>query len=115
MEWLPATSTTVEPARFDIPFCAAGGIIRSDVAMRYQLGFVFHAGSLTAPFNAFTPQGTCELAMKSALAFGTSAANDSPNFSLFKPRNPSPAGAICGTGEPGTWSLIREITASTLS
>src|SRR5258706_13107134 len=115
MEWLPATSTTVEPARFDIPCCAAGGIIRSDVAMRYQLGFVFHAGSVTGPFNAFTPQGTCELAMKSALACGTSAANDSRNFSLFKPRKPSPAGSMGGTGAPGTGSLISEFTDSPLS
>src|SRR5258706_14486536 len=83
--------------------------------MRYQLGFAFHAGSLTAPFNAFTPQGTCELAMKSALACGTSAANDSRNFSLFKPRKPSPAGSMGVTGAPGTGSLISEFTDSPLS
>src|SRR5258706_8016582 len=83
--------------------------------MRYQIGYDFHAGSPTAPFNAFTPQGTCELAMKSALACGTSAANDSRNFSLFKPRKPSPAGSMGGTGAPGTGSLISEFTDSPLS
>ena len=42
MEWLPAASTTIEPARSDIARWAGGGIIRSSVATRYQLG-------LTAP------------------------------------------------------------------
>jgi hypothetical protein len=28
---------------------AGGGIIRSSVATRYQLGLVFHAGALIAP------------------------------------------------------------------
>src|SRR5258706_328412 len=40
--------------------CAGGGIILSWVAIRYQLGLVFHAGSLIAPLSASTPQGTCE-------------------------------------------------------
>ena len=44
-----ATSTTVEPARFDITRWAAGGIILSSVATRYQLGLVFHAGSVIVP------------------------------------------------------------------
>lgn len=37
-EWLAATSVTDEPARADIACCAAGGIIRSSVVSRYQLG-----------------------------------------------------------------------------
>jgi hypothetical protein len=45
MAWLP-TSTTVEPARSDIARCARGGIIRSSVATRYQLGLIRQAGSL---------------------------------------------------------------------
>jgi hypothetical protein len=32
--------------------CASGEIILSSAATRYQLGFVFHAGSVTVPANA---------------------------------------------------------------
>src|SRR5688572_24426820 len=46
-EWLPLTSITVEPARLDITRWASGGIILSSVATKYQLGFVFQAGSLS--------------------------------------------------------------------
>jgi hypothetical protein len=60
------TSEIVEPARFDIARCASGGIILSSVETRYQLGFVLHAGSLTAPLSASSPHGTCESAMKAA-------------------------------------------------
>ena len=42
-------STTVEPARFDMNCWAGGGIIRSSVATRYQLGFDFQEGSVTLP------------------------------------------------------------------
>src|SRR5437899_8525588 len=78
-EWLPLTSATVEPARFDIARCASGGIILSSVDTRYQLGFDFHAGSLTAPFRASRPHATCESAMNAAAAALTSAANDARN------------------------------------
>src|SRR5215469_11431897 len=61
-EWLPLTSTTVEPARLDIARCASGGIILSSVVSRYQLGFVFHAGCVMAPPSASTPHGTWESA-----------------------------------------------------
>src|SRR6266853_1037127 len=64
--WLPLTSTTVEPARLDIVRWASGGIILSSVVSKYQLGFVFHAGSLILPLSASTPQGTWESAMKAA-------------------------------------------------
>jgi hypothetical protein len=56
------TSATVEPARFDIARCSSGGIILSSVDTRYQLGFDFQAGSLTAPLSASRPNGTCESA-----------------------------------------------------
>ena len=56
--------------------CAGGGIMRSSVATRYQLGFAFQAGSVTAPASASTPQGTCESAMKAALSGSTSAAKE---------------------------------------
>jgi len=59
-EWLPLTSTTVEPARLDIARWTSGGIILSSVETRYQLGFVFHAGWLMEPLRASTPHGTCE-------------------------------------------------------
>ena len=70
MAWLALTSTTVEPARLDMARCASGGIILSAVATRYQLGLVFHAGSLTLPLSASTPHGTWESAMNAALSTG---------------------------------------------
>ena len=56
--WLPLTSTVVERARLDINRWASGGIILSSVLITYQLGFVFQAGSVIAPFSASTPHGT---------------------------------------------------------
>ena len=49
MAWLPAASTTLDPARFAMNRCAGGGIILSSVATRYQLGLDFHAGWLIVP------------------------------------------------------------------
>jgi hypothetical protein len=49
---------TVEPARSDKRRWAGGGIILSSVATRYQLGLLFHAGSLILPLSAPTPHGT---------------------------------------------------------
>src|SRR5215217_9433213 len=112
MAWLPALSTTVEPARWDMKRWAAGGIIRSSVATRYQLGFVFQAGSLTAPSSAPTPHGTCESAMNAAFSASTSAANEAANLTLSRNRKPSCGGRIGGTGAPGAGSLINEETDS---
>src|SRR5215204_6555010 len=72
MAWLPPVSTTVEPARADISRWAGGGIIRSSVATRYQLGLLRQAGSLTVPPSASTPHGTCESAMNAACSALTS-------------------------------------------
>src|SRR6516164_4118779 len=55
---------------------AGGGIIRSWVVMRYQLGLVRQAGSVIVPAGASTFQGTCESAMNAAWLSGRSAAND---------------------------------------
>ena len=55
---------------------AGGGIIRSSVATRYQLGLTRHAGSATVPSRAATPYGTCESAMNAACAAGRSPANE---------------------------------------
>jgi hypothetical protein len=66
MAWLPAASTTVEPARSDMARCAGGGFIRSSVATRYQLGLGRQAASVIDPPRASTPHGTCESAMKEA-------------------------------------------------
>src|SRR5882672_5026671 len=95
--------------------CAGGGIILSLLATRYQLGLVFHAGSLIAPLSASSPQGTCELAMKSAFSFGTSAAKDAANLALSSNRYPSCGGRIGGTGAPGTGFLMSAATDSPLS
>src|SRR5438552_18493645 len=114
-EWLPLTSTTVDPARLDIARWASGGIILSSVETRYQLGFVFHAGLLIAPLRASTPHGTCESAMNSATSEVTSAANDAANSFLSRNRYPSCGGRIGGTGAPGGGFLIGAATDSPAS
>ena len=76
--------------------CAGGGIIRSSVAIRYQLGLLRLAGSLIAPPSASRPHGTCESAMNAASRAGTSAANESANFSRSRKRNPFCGGRIGG-------------------
>src|ERR671919_211986 len=98
---------TVEPARFDMARCASGGIIRSSVATRYQLGFDFHAGSVTAPLSASSPHGTWESAMNDAASGLTSAAKDAWNFARSRNRYPSCGGIIGGTAAPGGGFLIR--------
>jgi|SRR5580698_5422722 hypothetical protein len=110
--WLPATSVTVEPARWDIARWAGGGIILSSLATRYQLGLVFHAGWVTAPASASTPQGTWEAAMKSAVSASTSAANEAANRAVSRNRKPSCGGKMGGTGAPGGGSLMSEETDS---
>src|SRR5258705_6597343 len=106
---------TVEPARSDMKRWAGGGIIRSSVATKYQLGLVFHAGSLIAPLSAPTPHGTCESAMNPALSPSTSAANEARNFVLSRNRKPSCGGNIGGTGAPGGGFWMSEETDSPLS
>src|SRR5882724_1583786 len=115
MAWLPLTSATVEPARFDMDRWATGGIILSSVTTRYQLGFALHAGSLIAPVRAATPQGTWESAMNAAFSGSTSAAKDAGNFALSRNRYPSCGGWIGGTGAPGGGSLMSVATDSPLS
>src|SRR5215467_965664 len=95
--------------------CASGGIILSSVETRYQLGLVFHAGSVTAPASASTPHGTCESAMNDAASGLTSAANDARNFARSRNRNPSCGARIGGTGAPGGGFLISDDTDSPLS
>src|SRR5258705_8352228 len=115
MAWLPATSTTVEPARSDMARWAGGGIMWSSVATRYQLGFVRHAGSLTMPPSASTPHGTCESARNSACEVGRSPANEAWNLSRSRKRNPLVGGRMGGTGDPGGGSAMRVLTDSPLS
>src|SRR5439155_15032178 len=52
----------------------------SSVAIRYQLGLAFHAGSLILPLRASTPHGTWESAMFAAFSASTSAAKEARNF-----------------------------------
>src|SRR5438034_6313588 len=94
---------------------AGGGIILSSVATRYQLGLVFHAGSLIAPLSAPTPHGTCDSAMNAAFSASTSAANAAWNLALSRNKKPSCGGSIGGTGAPGGGSLISADTDSPLS
>src|SRR5215813_8478593 len=99
--WLLSTSTTAAPARFDMARCAAGGIILSLVATRYQVGLDFHAGLVTTPLRASTPHGTWASAMNLAASGGTSAAKEAANLSLSRSKKPSCGGRIGGTGAPG--------------
>src|SRR5450432_1621836 len=94
---------------------AGGGIIRSSVAIKYQLGLVFQAGSVIVPPSASTPQGTWESAMNADFSASTSAANEEANFALSRNRKPSCGGRIGGTGAPGGGSLMSEDTDSPLS
>src|SRR5215470_19671868 len=95
--------------------CASGGIILSSVETRYQLGFVFQAGSVTAPLSASSPHGTCESAMNDASFALTSAANDTRNFARSRNRYPSCGGRIGGTGAPGGGFWMSDDTDSPLS
>ena len=63
--------------------------MRSSVDTKYQLGFDFHAGWVTAPPSALTPHGTWESAMKAAKLESTSPANADRNFDRSKNKNPS--------------------------
>src|SRR5262249_39708385 len=95
-------------ARFDIARCAGGGIIRSSVAIRYQLGFFRQAGVVIFPSSAWTPQGTCESAMKLAVSASRSPAKEAWNFERSRKRNPSRGGW-------GGGSLISVLTDSPAS
>src|SRR4051794_20488682 len=79
----------VAPARSAMARWAGGGIMRSSLATRYQLGLMRQAGSVMVPWSASTPHGTCASAMKAAAAAGRSAANALANFALSRNRNPS--------------------------
>src|SRR5918996_5295263 len=91
---------------------AAGGIIRSSVATRYQLGLVLQAALLIVPRRASTPHGTCESAMNAALSSSKSAAKEPWNLSSSRKRRPSRGARIGGTEAPGGGSLISASTDS---
>src|SRR2546422_8357665 len=91
---------------------AAGGIILSSLAIKYQLGLVFHAGSLIVPLSASMPHGTWESAMNAAVSASTSPANEAGDFALSRNRKPSCGGKIGGTGGPGTGTLFKGGTRS---
>src|SRR5271157_5751641 len=115
MAWLPETSITVDPARWDMVRWAAGGIIRSWVVTRYQLGLVRQAGSVTCPAGASRPHGTCESAMNAARSAGRSAANEAWNLSRSRNRKPSLGGRIGGCGPLAGNPPMSELTDSSLS
>src|SRR2546426_1848647 len=95
--------------------CAAGGIILSSVTIKYQLGFVFHAGSVIAPPRAVTPHGTWESAMNAAFSVSTSAAKEAGNLALSRKRKPVCGGRIWGSGGPGRGGFLAVLTPSPLS
>src|SRR5207248_5877414 len=94
---------------------AGGGIILSSVVTMYQLGLVFHAGSLIVPPSASTPHGTWESAMNAAFAASTSPAKEAWNLALSRNRKPSWGGRIGGTGAPGGGFAISVFTDSPVS
>src|SRR6266566_2863239 len=113
--WLAATSTVVAPARCAMARWADGGIMWSSVAIRYQLGLLRQAGSVTGPARASTPHGTCESAMNAASAAGRSPPNESWNFARSWNKNPPVGGRIGDAGAPGGGSAISVFTDSPLS
>src|SRR2546426_9224480 len=95
--------------------CAAGGIILSSVTIKYQLGFVFHAGSVIAPPRAVTPHGTWESAMNAAFSVSTSAAKEAGNLALLRNRKPFCGGRIGGNGGAGGGAFMGVSTRFPLS
>src|SRR2546426_11317839 len=87
---------------------AAGGIILSSVAIKYQLGLVFHAGSLIVPLSASMPHGTWESAMNAAVSASTSPANEAGNFAFSRNKKPSCGGRIGGPRGPRTGAFVRQ-------
>src|SRR5687767_7736161 len=78
--WLLSIETVRAALRLAIILCKLGGIMRSCVVSRYDVGFTCHAGSPTSACTAASPQGTCDAAMKRVVDSGTSAANAVGNF-----------------------------------
>jgi hypothetical protein len=105
----------VAPVRSAIERCAGGGIIRSSLATRYQLGLIRQEASLIVPPSASTPQGTCESAMKAARPAGTSAANEAWNLSRSRNRKPSLGARIGGCGPSAGKPEMSALTDSPLS
>jgi hypothetical protein len=108
-------SVTVALARSPMARWAAGGIIWSSVATRYQDGLLRQAGSVTAPPSASIPAGTWASAMNAASFAGTSAAKAAANLSRSRNSSPPAGGRIGGTGAPGGGSAISEPTDSPVS
>src|SRR5688500_20286379 len=94
---------------------AAGGIILSSVATRYQLGLDLQAGTRTEPAKASTFQPNCESAMNCASSTSTSAANAEAKLALSNSRKPSCGGRIGGAVEPGGELATRVLTDSPVS
>ena len=101
MAWLPATSVTVAPARSAMARWAGGGIIRSSVATRYQLGLARQAGSVIAAAESVDAPRDLGVGHERGLVGRQSAANEAANFSRSRRRKPSSGGRIGGTGRRG--------------
>src|SRR5215469_10029217 len=92
---------------------AVGGIIRSSLVTRYQLGLARQAGSVTGAAGAATFHGTWESAMNAAWLSGRSAANEAWNLSRY--RKSSRGGRIGGCGPSAGKPAMSEPTDSSLS
>jgi len=91
-----------------------GGIMWSSVAIRYQLGLLRQAGSVTGSARVSTPHGTCESAMNAASAAGRSAPNEWGNLARSWNKNPPLGARIGDPGAPGG-PAISVLTDSPLS
>src|SRR6478735_7046389 len=97
--WEAASSSTVDRARRDMARWLSGGISRSSVATRYQLGLSRQAGRVIVPAAALVPHGGCESAMNAATSAGRSAPKDAWNLVGSWKMKPSRG------GNPGIWGV----------
>lgn len=78
------TLTILALARFAMNSCAAGGMVLSAVARRYQEGMVFHAGSPDGSVNAASENGRWEAYITRVVLRGRSPAKASWKMPAFR-------------------------------
>src|SRR5258708_511172 len=107
--WLEGTAMVVAFMRLANICWVAGGMMRSSVEIRYQLGRVFHATAVVGSVKWATLPGFCTVAMMLAWRASTSCANDSRNFCWFRNKKvPKLFGYVTGyklavPGPIGNW------------
>ena len=93
-------SVVCAPARWAMNRWASGGIIWSAVAIMYQLGVVFQAGTCDFSSNAAAVMGRCAAAATVAVRWGRPAANTcgkaSRSMYSSTPGSPLTSGKVAG-------------------